>query len=75
METKNRTIWIVVAVVLVSMCCCALLGALGVMRWALNFPSGLDGGFGFGQERIEETFGVGSSPTLKVDNFAGSVTV
>lgn len=76
MEAKNRNVWIiVVAVVLVIMCCCALAGAAAAMRWVTDFPFDLDSGLGFGQERIEETFEVGSAPTLEVDNFAGSLTV
>jgi len=84
MESKNRGVWVFVAVVavlsLVGCCALALFGAVGVPALVRWFPEnvrrmelhGLDGEI---TEQMEETFEVGSSPKVVVSSFAGSVQV
>jgi len=77
MESKNRNLWIVLAVVLVMACCCFLVVMAGVVTWVgartVDVPvwdlGGLQG------DRIEKTFEVGDAPTLRVRSFAGSISV
>lgn len=77
MESKNRNVWIVVAIVLVVACCCTLMAMLGLMIWvgAGTIDVSPWDASGFQPDRIERTFEVGDAPTLNVDNFAGSITV
>jgi 3D (Asp-Asp-Asp) domain-containing protein len=74
MEGKKRSpaLWIVLAILAVVLCCVAIAVALliGLFSFA---PSG-----GIGRtvdERTEQSFDVGPSPSLVVNNFAGNVTV
>jgi hypothetical protein len=74
MESKNRTVWIFVIVALVLMCCCVIAvvaAALGV------YTLGPVGGGQLGEVRqsSEQSFAVGETPSLSIDNFAGQVTV
>jgi hypothetical protein len=87
MESRNRTLWILVAVVAAAfMCCCALMAiaAFAVRNntgW--NLPEGVSWPPrvriqlpGLDKiERSEKTFEVGSAPRLTIRNFAGNVTV
>jgi len=77
MESKNRNLWIVLAVVLVMACCCFLVAMAGVVAWvgarAVDVPAWDVGGFQ--GNRIEKTFAVGDAPTLRVNSFAGSISV
>jgi hypothetical protein len=76
MESSNRNVWIFVAVALaVVLCCCVALIAAGAVAWFQSVPFGWTGGSGVEGAPMEQTFGVGSSPDLQVDTFAGSVTV
>jgi hypothetical protein len=78
METRNRYVWIVVAAVLVIACCCALAGAATAGVWlsgSLVSRCDCDADTGFEGRHMEKTFAVGPAPTLKIDNFAGNVTV
>ncbi|MGD8791992.1 MAG: DUF4097 family beta strand repeat-containing protein [Anaerolineae bacterium] len=76
MESKNRNILIVLAFVVVVLCLCAVAvvvlvaGSLFVTR---TETSGV--AIVAGQARTEQTFDVGAAPNLRIDNFAGSVTV
>lgn len=76
MESRNRNVWIIVAIVLVLACCCLAVAAAGAAAWFVSWPAGWTG-MGSVQEAGlgERTFEVGSSPDLSVDTFAGSVTV
>ena len=79
MESRNRTVWIVVIAVLVIACCCVLAAAAGAVGWFANRyaeigPEPFDLG-GLNRERVEQTFEVGDAPTLQIDNFAGEITV
>lgn len=85
METKNRTVWIVVAIVLVLLCCCmAALAAAAI--WAFTTlpadvglrPASLED-LGVRPpsmtESVEQSFEVDTAPELQIDNFAGDITV
>jgi DUF4097 and DUF4098 domain-containing protein YvlB len=75
MESRNRGLWIFIVVALLGLCCCVLvmvaaaLGVFGVL------PVDLGGLTTSESARLERTFEVGESPSLQIDNFAGSVTV
>lgn len=84
MESKNRAVWILVALAGIGLCCClVLLAAVALSQvWGWNWGWGLDvpaiwqqGDEGVEGARIERAFDVGSAPTLTVDNVAGSLTV
>jgi DUF4097 and DUF4098 domain-containing protein YvlB len=78
MESKNRTVWIVFAIVAaVLVCCCVaaiVASALG-FGWFTTGPVRFGGVPGLQTERIDQTFLRGSGSTLTVSNFAGNVTV
>jgi hypothetical protein len=75
METKKRntTLWIVLAVVAVVLCCAAL--AVAVLAGVFWIRPANWGFGGVTEERTERSFEVGSAPRLVIDNFAGSVTI
>ena len=76
METRNRNLWIIVAVVGVVLCCCALAVVAGVAGWFTIWPVTVSRGPILSSgERIEQSFEVGETPRLQIDNFAGRVTV
>lgn len=78
METRNRNLWIIVAVVAVVLCICALVAAAvvaGLAGWFVIWPVSSSGPIISGGERIEQSFEVGEAPRLEIDNFAGRVTV
>lgn len=77
MESSNRNLWIVIAVILVLACCCALAFAAALTGWFATRTSGgepfdLGGPY---REQAEGTFAAGDTPVLEIDLFAGSVTV
>lgn len=77
MNNTNRTVWIVVAVVMgVLLCCCvAVVGAaLAGLLTAVPLSREIEFG-GRVQERTEQVFTVEQAPVLEVDNFAGNVVV
>ena len=76
MPEKSSSPWIIVAVVaLVVACCCALAAAAaaGGLLWFMPLQR-LEAP-GCGGERFEQSFDVGQTPHLDIDNFAGSVLV
>lgn len=85
METKNRNVWIVVAIVLVLLCCCVAAVAAAATWVVTTLPADLglrpasleDWGVrpDPAAETVEQSFQVGTAPALEVDNFAGDVTV
>ena len=75
MESKNRNVRIIVAVILVALCCCALALAAAAAGWFATQPFGWTASTSLQGERSEEAFAVGEAPNLKIDNFAGNVTV
>ncbi|MGD9048743.1 MAG: hypothetical protein PVF77_11880 [Anaerolineae bacterium] len=75
MESNNRTVWIIVAVIVVVLCCCALAVAVAAVGWFAAQPLDWAGVTSLQSERSEEAFVVGETPSLKIDNFAGNVTV
>jgi hypothetical protein len=75
MESHSRNVWLVVGVGLLLLCCCLMVAAVvGVSVFARGM-SFVDWGGSLAVERIERTFEVGRAPDLKIDNFAGRVTV
>jgi len=75
MESQNRNVWILVAVIVVGLCCCALAIAAAAVGWFTIQPLDWTGATSLRSERSEEAFVVGETPSLKIDNFAGNVTV
>jgi hypothetical protein len=77
METRNRTAWTVVVIVAVVavLCCCVVVAAAAAGSWLLGFPFGTTWGPGVEGGEIDRAYDVGRSPQLKIDNFAGSITV
>lgn len=83
MESKNRGVWILVALAGIALCCClVLVAALALSQvwgwnwgWGLDVPAVWQQGGGVEGGRIERTFDVGRTPTLIIDNFAGSLIV
>jgi hypothetical protein len=83
MESKNRTLWIILAGVVVVACCGVLivvvvaLGLISPLSWGWDFDWNFDrdAPTSFTTERITETFETGSTPRLEIDNIAGAITV
>jgi hypothetical protein len=75
MESKNRNVWIILAVIVVVLCCCALAVAAAAVGWFTTQPLDWTGATSLQSERSEEAFVVGDAPSLKIDNFAGNVIV
>ncbi len=82
MKSKNRNLWIILAVVVVVLCCCMLMVAAGGAGWFATqsrYWTGVDsdwsGSTSLQRERSDETYAVGDAPSLKIDNFAGNVIV
>jgi len=76
-EMRNRSLWIIVALVVVGtlLCCCIAAGAAGLAAYLTAAPTVREGGIGRIDERTEQTFDVGRAPMLEVDTFAGSIRV
>jgi DUF4097 and DUF4098 domain-containing protein YvlB len=78
MESKNRNLWIILAVIAVLLCLCAIVVAALVAAGAgffTAFPAIREGGIGRVTESTEQVYSVGQAPQLEIDNFAGNVTV
>jgi hypothetical protein len=83
MESKNRNMWIILAVIAVVLCCCVVaVAAAGVgwfatqpFGWFTTKPPGWTGLTSLQSERSEETFAAGDAPSLKIDSFASNVFV
>jgi hypothetical protein len=81
MEPKNRNLWIGIAVLVVVLCCGAVVVAAIALGWAFfridRISTDLDI-LDLGpiqSARVEQTFGVGEAPYLDLSNFAGTVSV
>ena len=74
-STPNR--WLVVAVVaaLAVLCCCLVIVVAGAVGWFSGFPTGWSWGPGVDGEEVVQTYGVGRTPALVIDSFAGNITV
>jgi len=75
--SSNRTIWIILGVILVLACCCVLTAAVAFYVVAdrtvgLRAP---DFTLGRVSDTSERTFGVGAQSLLKVDEFAGAIKI
>ncbi len=75
MESQNRNVWIIVAVIVVGLCCCALAIAAAAVGWFTIQPLYRTETTSLQSERSEGAFVVGETPSLKIDNFAGNMTV
>jgi hypothetical protein len=75
MESRNRAVWILLAAVAVVACCVVLIGAAVAAGWFAVTPFRSVVGTATEGGRIEQTFQVGETPRLTIDNFAGDVTV
>jgi hypothetical protein len=76
MDSKNRNVWIILAViVVVSLCCCMLALAAAGVGWFTTQAPDWTGSTSLQRERSEETYAVGDAPNLRIDNFAGNVIV
>lgn len=74
---ENRTVWIIVAVVVIGslLCCCAVVVGAAVAGLLAAAPVAQEVGIGRVEERTEQVFMVGASPSLEIDSFAGDITV
>ncbi len=75
MESQNRNLVIIIFVALAALCLVALVVGVAGVSWLRGFSSGEGGGIGRNSDRIEQTFEVGESPSLTIDNFTGDVTI
>lgn len=76
MESRNRNVWIIVALVLVVVCACVVVAAgVAAVGWFTNWSWRWGEVTSYEEERMEQTFDVGDAPNLEIDNFAGNVTV
>jgi hypothetical protein len=75
-KSGNRTLWIILAIALVVVCCGVLVTAAVVLTapwgwaWEWNWSDR-----GTETQRMTRTFEVGATPQLDIDSFAGAVTV
>lgn len=81
MESRNRNVWIIVAIVGVVLCFCvvmagviAALSARAVRTAVRDLPL-VDVGTYTDSERIEQSFVAGEAPSLRIDSFAGEITI
>jgi DUF4097 and DUF4098 domain-containing protein YvlB len=74
MESKNRNVWIIVAVIVVVLCC-GVLAVAAAVAWFTTQPLDWTWSTTLQSERSEEAFAVGDAPSLEIDNFAGNVTI
>ena len=75
MESKNRNVWIILAVIVVVLCCCALAVAAAAVGMFATWPLDWTGATSLQSERSEQSFVAGETPSLKIDSFAGNVIV
>ena len=75
MESKNQKVWIIVAVILIVLCGCAVAATGAAVIWFTGGAFDWGGVASYERERTEQTFDLGDTPSLEIDNFAGSVTV
>jgi hypothetical protein len=74
---SNRTIWIILGVILVLACCCVIAAAVAffvVADRAADLDTS-DLALGRASNSFERTFDVGAQPLLQVDNFAGAIKI
>jgi hypothetical protein len=79
MESKSNNRWIVIVIALVIVFCCAavlvLAAAAFFVGWPVPWPDNWTSLGSVEGPPESRTFEVDSSPELRVDNFAGSVTI
>jgi hypothetical protein len=76
MERNNRAVWVFVGIAAVLLlCCCIAAAAASLGGWFASRNWGGDLSLGQAQERLEESYPAGTEPYLKIDNFAGAITV
>ena len=74
-STRNRWVVVVVVGALAVLCCCLVLVVAGAVGWFTGFPTGWSWGPGVDGEEVVQTYGVGRTPALVIDSFAGNITV
>ncbi|MBN1657614.1 MAG: hypothetical protein JXA93_04390 [Anaerolineae bacterium] len=75
---RNRTLWIILGIILVLACCCILAAAAAAFFFIADRQVDVGGpelGIARVADRMERTFDVGVQPTLEVDDFAGAITI
>lgn len=76
MERSNRTVLIIVIVVAALFLCCCVVAAGATLTGLLtSLPLVSEGGITRVEERTEQSFAVGTEPTLEVKSFAGKISV
>jgi hypothetical protein len=75
MKSGNRNVLLIVVGVLVAVCICGTAAVVVAAGWFTDWSFGRDIAESSTRERLEKTFATGQAPSLKVDSFAGSVTV
>lgn len=78
MESTNRNVWIIVAVlaaILLLACCCALILGGTALAGLGVFASRSSVSTGPYTEHHEETLSVGDAPSLEINDFAGNVSI
>jgi hypothetical protein len=74
--SSNRTIWIILGVILVLACCCVLATAIAFL--VVDRTVGLrapDFTLGRVSDTSERTFDIGAQPLLRIDEFAGAINI
>lgn len=81
MESRNRNVWIIVAVVGVVLCFCVVMATIiavlsaRAVRTAVEDLPNLDLSSYAQREVGTQSFVAGEAPSLRIDNFAGEITV
>jgi DUF4097 and DUF4098 domain-containing protein YvlB len=75
MESRNRNVWIIVAVIVVVLCCGVLAAAAGAVAWFTSQPLDWTWSTSLESQQSVEAFAVGDAPSLEIENFAGNVTI
>lgn len=76
MEKNNRAVWVFVGIAVVLLVCCLIAAvAASLGGWFASRNWGGDLSLGQAQERLEESYPTGADPYLRIDNFAGAITV
>ncbi len=76
MESRSRSVLLaIVATALVVGCCIIVAAGAAIAGGLVGWPFGWTAGGGIEGARLDRTYRVGDSPSLKIENFAGNVTV
>jgi DUF4097 and DUF4098 domain-containing protein YvlB len=75
MDNRNRNILIVLAFIVIAACCLVVLAVVILSGWLALSPADVSVGEQRVTERSEMHFAFAETPFLKIDNFAGDVTI